>query len=86
MEHKNNTVSELNDWTKSIFDNFGKIVLLKHYNNYDKINLYRDNIQDLKDCLQMKIKKVKNTDIKEDLKDLLYRVKILDKYLDTNFY
>lgn len=86
MEYKNNTVSELNDWTKSIFDNFGKIVILKHYNNYDKINLYRDNIQDLKDCLDMKIKKVKNTDIKDDLKDLLYRVKVLDKYLDTNFY
>lgn len=86
MEYKNNTVSELNDWTKSIFDNFGKIVILKHYNNYDKINLYRDNIQDLKDCLDMKIKKVKNADIKDDLKDLLYRVKVLDKYLDTNFY
>lgn len=86
MEYKNNTVSELNDWTKSIFDNFGKIVILKHYNNYDKINLYRDNIQDLKDCLDMKIKKLKNNDIKDDLKDLLYRVKVLDKYLDTNFY
>ena len=85
MDNKNNTYLELNDWAKSIFDNFGRIVLLKHYNNYDKINLYKDNIQDLKDRLEIKIKKVKNTDIKDDLKDLLYRINVLDDYLDRNF-
>ena len=81
MEYKNNTYLELNEWTKSIFDNFGKIVLMKHFNNYDKIELYKDNIQDLKNRLETKIKKVKNSDIKDDLKDLLYRVKVLDDYL-----
>ena len=83
--NKNNTYLELNDWAKSIFDNFGRIVLLKHYNNYDKINLYKDNIQDLNDRLEIKINKVKNTDIKDDLKDLLYRINVLDDYLDRNF-
>ena len=81
MEYKNNTYLELNEWTKSIFDNFGKIVLMKHFNNYYKIELYKDNIQDLKNRLETKIKKVKNSDIKDDLKDLLYRVKVLDDYL-----
>lgn len=85
MENENNTYLELNDWTKSVFDNFGRIILLKHYNNYDKIDLYKDNIKDLKDRLKLKIKRVKNTDIKEDLKDLLYRINILDDYLDTHF-
>lgn len=85
MENENNTYLELNDWTKSVFDNFGRIILLKHYNNYDKIDLYKDNIKDLKDRLKLKIKRVKNTDIKEDLKDLLYRINVLDDYLDTHF-
>lgn len=85
MDNKNNTYLELNDWTKAVFDNFGKIVLLKHYNNYDKIKLYKDNIQDLKDRLDIKIKRVKNNDIKDDLKDLLYRVNVLDDYLNRNF-
>lgn len=84
MENENNTYLELNDWTKSVFDNFGRIILLKHYNNYDKIDLYKDNIKDLKDRLKLKIKRVKNTDIKEDLKDLLYRINVLDDYLDTH--
>lgn len=85
MENENNTYLELNDWTKSIFDNFGRIILLKHYNNYDKIDLYKDNIKDLKDRLKLKIKRVKNTDIKEDLKDLLYRINVLDDYLEVHF-
>jgi len=85
MENENNTYLELNDWTKSVFDNFGRIILLKHYNNYDKIDLYKDNIKDLKDRLKLKIKRVKNTDIKEDLKDLLYRINVLDDYLEVHF-
>lgn len=85
MDNENNTYLELNDWTKSVFDNFGRIILLKHYNNYDKIDLYKDNIKDLKDRLKLKIKRVKNTDIKEDLKDLLYRINVLDDYLEVHF-
>ena len=85
MENENNTYLELNDWTKSVFDNFGRIILLKHYNNYDKIDFYKDNIKDLKDRLKLKIKRVKNTDIKEDLKDLLYRINVLDDYLEVHF-
>ena len=37
MDNKNNTYLELNDWAKSIFDNFGRIVLLKHYNRITKL-------------------------------------------------
>jgi len=86
MDHNNITYLELNDWTKSVFDNFGRVVLLKHYNNYDKINLYKDNIQDLKGRLETKIKKIKgSSDIKDDLKDMLYRINVLDDYLDKYF-
>lgn len=80
----NNTYSELNDWTKSIFDNFGKIILFKHYDNYDKINIYKDNIKELKNRLETKIKLLKNNDFKSDLKELLIRVNILDDYLNKN--
>ena len=45
MDNKNNTYLELNDWTKSVFDNFGRIVLLKHYNNYDKIQIEQKSYQ-----------------------------------------
>lgn len=59
MSYKNYTYLDLNEWTKSIFDNFGKIVLEKHYDNYEKVDLYKNNIDDLKENLQFKIKKLK---------------------------
>lgn len=88
MDNKSITYSELNDWYKSIFDNFGKVILLKKFNNYDKIELYKDNIKEFKDRLEEKITKLNkgnNSYIKDDLKNMLSRINILDEYLDKYF-
>lgn len=74
----------LYDWSKSAFDGFGRIIMAKHYNYDDKIDWYKNNIKNLIKSLNIKIKKTKDYDRKEDLKNLLYRVEVLNDFLNKH--
>ena len=80
---KNISMSTLVKWHKSVFSSVGWIILAKDNEMNYKVKLYRENIQDLKEKIEIKIVSTKDQNILVDLKVMLEQVTLLIKTLDN---
>lgn len=71
------TTQGLHKWSCHLFETFGWMLLAKNKGYDAKIVAYKESLAHLQTSLQNKIKKVKDTDTKDDLKILLENVMIL---------
>jgi hypothetical protein len=77
MQH---TYHSLHDWTKSMFEKLGKMVLATHDHNVDKVNSYLKGINFLIKSLDNKIKSTTEVDRINDLKILREQVLYLQYF------
>jgi wobble nucleotide-excising tRNase len=77
------TYHSLHDWTKSLFEKLGKMVLAIHDQNIDKVHSYLKNINFLIKALDNKIKITTEIDRINDLKILREQVIYLQYFANV---
>jgi hypothetical protein len=79
------TYTGIHEWYKSLFEKLGWMVLSKEHNIDDKVELYKDSLYRLKDCMIKKHKQIKDVDKKEDLRIMLNNLEVLIKHVEKDF-
>lgn len=75
------TYHGLEKWFVRLFEMLGWIILAIHNNYVTKVKSYIESIDHLKKALEEKITETKSLDQKSDLKNLLYNLKILHRFV-----
>jgi hypothetical protein len=76
----NSTIQGLNNWTTGMVTKFGWMIIAHHSKRYELIEGYINNLNYLLECIEGKIKQIKNEDTKNELYTLKNSVVILLKY------
>jgi len=79
------TLKGINRWFKSVFEQFGYMVLAKSNGMSDKINVYINSVHRLKQAIEDKKTKVYDADKVEDLRIMSTHLDILLKHIRKDF-
>ena len=79
------TFHGLGHWKKHMFEELGWMILAKSYGMMDKVSTYKVSVKRLKCALETKIKTIKDSDKREDLKIMHYNVCILIDHIEKDF-
>lgn len=75
----------LNIWFKHAFENLGWMVLAKSHGHMDKVVVYKNSLNHLKDAIEQRIHFMKDKDKKEDLGILHRDVIVLIEHVNKDF-
>lgn len=79
------TFHGLHQWHNAMFEKLGWMVLAKQRGMDDKIASYKNGVSRLIEAIDCKIKKVTESDRKDDLLILLNNVNVLKAHADSDF-
>jgi predicted ATP-binding protein involved in virulence len=79
------TFHGIHHWYKHMFEELGWMILAKSRGMTDKVTTYLSSIRRLKTAIEQKIKHVKDSDKKEDLKIMHHNVCILMEHAEKDF-
>ena len=79
------TMEGLHNWYVEMFEHLGWMVLAKSRQMMDKIQTYKNSLQRLHMAIEQKMKKVHNSDSKDDLSVMLKNVNILMAHVEQDF-
>lgn len=79
------TMHGLHHWHDAMFEKLGWMVLAKEHGMMDKVISYKASVERLKKSIEHKIKHVKETDRKTDLKIMWDNVCVLEKHVYEDF-
>lgn len=81
----NPTLHGLENWTHSVFERFGYMMLAHYKGKHEKIESYKLELSELRDKISNRINEVKDDDKKKDLESMANKIIILQNYLDHLF-
>lgn len=84
MKNNQNGAGMLHSWMKHSFQKLGWMVIAKENGNLLQVEAYKDSLKRLEGKISEKLEKVKDSDKKGDLKEMLTYVKILRKFVKKN--
>ena len=79
------TFHGLGHWKKHMFEELGWMVLAQSYGMTDKVAVYKRSVERLKCALETKLKHMKDSDKREDLRIMHHNVCILMDHVQTDF-
>ena len=75
----------LYEWYEAEFGKLGWMILAKHRGFSEKITAYKMALQHLKDALECKLKSLRDTDKKADIKIMWDNLCLLIEHVDKDF-
>jgi len=79
------TMHGLQHWHDAMFEKLGWMILAREHGMMDKVMSYKASVERLKKSIEHKIKQVKETDHKTDLKIMWDNVCVLEKHVYEDF-
>jgi len=79
------TFHGLEYWSKHLFEELGWMILAKNYGMLDKVSTYKASVKRFICAIEQKIKKIKDSDKKEDLKIMHHNMTILWEHIQSDF-
>ena len=75
----------INKWFKHVFEHLGWMVLAKSRGHMDKVMVYKESVNRLKDAIEERMHFMKDADKKQDLQILHRDVMILMEHINKDF-
>lgn len=79
------TFEGLHHWVTHSFTHLGWMVLAHEHKNKEKIDVYKQSLKQLSECIDRKMNETQDSDRKSDLNALQKNVKTLIKYSNKLF-
>ena len=79
------TFDGIEEWFKTMFEHLGWMVLAKDKGMHDKIAVYKNSLQHLKNSIENALNEIKEPDRKRDLKIMHHNVLILIEHVNKDF-
>jgi hypothetical protein len=79
------TFHGIEKWFKAMFEHLGWMLLAKDKGMYDKIAVYKNSLQHLKNSIENALAEIKDQDKKRDLKIMHHDVLILIDHVNKDF-